>query len=121
MVKITNKKANDNKRVQILEELKKFFNEKDEDIIQTSSNKIAFPFVNELGSDEWVEITVSIPLGSRKNNEVFDGYEQAEQYQAKQKEKLEKEKEKEEEKEKKKIRDEKRRKKKKENVEKREK
>ena len=116
----TNKKVNDKKRSEVITQLIEFFKNQEEDILQTASNKIAFPFVNALESDEWVEITVSIPLGSRKNNEVFDGYEQAEQYQQKEKEKMEKAQKKEEEREKKKIRDEERRKKKKENAEKKE-
>ena len=119
MAKQTNKQANEEKRKKVLEELKNFFNEKDEDIIQTSSNKIAFPFVNSLDSDEWVEITVSIPLGSK--GEVFDGYERGEQYAQKQLEKKEKEEKKKEEKEKKKERDKKIREKKKENAKKGEK
>ena len=118
MTKITNKKANEKKRNEVIEEIREKF--PDEDIIQVANNKMAFPFVNELGSDEWVEITISIPTGARGDG-GYDGYEQGEAYQQKIKEKEEKERIKKEEKEKKKERDKKMREKKRKEKEEREK
>lgn len=84
MAKSANKASNDKYRAEVMEKVKAFFLELGEDVQQTASNKICFPFTNDLKSDEWMEITISIPLGSRKENTPFDGYEQAEDYARKQ-------------------------------------
>ena len=88
MAKSANKASNDKYRADVMEKVKAFFLAMGEDVQQTASNKICFPFTNELKSDEWMEITMSIPLGSRKDNTPFDGYEQAEDYERKKKDAL---------------------------------
>jgi len=89
MPKSTNKASNDKYRNDIIQQLITFFNEKGEDVLQTASNTIAFPFCNDVQSDEWLKIVISIPGGSR-DGEPFDGYEQAQQHQEKEVERAEK-------------------------------
>lgn len=77
---LTTKKANDLTRnhwiTQILESLK------DQDIQQIATNKVAFPTLNEKGEEIFVEITVSIPKGSRDGSE-YDFYSMAEEFKGK--------------------------------------
>ena len=63
-----------------------------EEILRVSSNVIAFPVVDENGEDEFIEITVKVPLGTK--DEAYDGYARQEEYLIKVKEKEEKAKEK---------------------------
>lgn len=63
-----------------------------EEILRIESNKIAFPVVDENGEDEFIEITVKVPLGTK--DEAYDGYARQEEYLMKVKEKEEKAKEK---------------------------
>lgn len=63
----------------------------EQDIFHVGSNKLAFPFVNGNGNDEFVEITVSIPRGSRDGG-GYDGYELKEEYEMKVKAREEKKK-----------------------------
>lgn len=82
-MKGTNGGANDEYRKTVVDALIKFFGDRGEEVLQTASNKIAFPFVNALNSDEFIEITISVPKGSTKDKTPYDGYEQAEDYKAK--------------------------------------
>ena len=63
-----------------------------EEILRISSNVIAFPVVDENGEDEFIEITVKVPLGTK--DEAYDGYARQEEYLMKVREKEEKAKEK---------------------------
>lgn len=83
MAKSTNGAANEKYRQGVVEAIKEFFLARVEEVLQTASNKIAFPFVNELASDEFIEITISVPKGSTKDKTPYDGYEQAQEYAAK--------------------------------------
>lgn len=79
--------ANEAYRDRVMKKIIKLLQENDEDVLQIASNKICFPFVcpdETIATDEWLQITLSIPRGSRKDNEPFDGYEQAEDFQKKQ-------------------------------------
>lgn len=80
MAKSTNSAANEKYRQGIVEAVKEFFLARGEEVLQTASNKLAFPFVNELVSDEFIEITISVPKGSTKDKTPYDGYEQAQEY-----------------------------------------
>ena len=63
-----------------------------EEVLRVGSNVIAFPVVDENGEDEFIEITVKVPLGTK--DEAYDGYARQEEYLMKEKEKKEKAKEK---------------------------
>lgn len=83
--------ANEKFRDYVVKAIKEFFQSeegKKEDIFQTKTNKLAFPFVNELGNDAFIEITVAVPRGSRDGT-PYDGYEQKEDFEAAQVRKIE--------------------------------
>ena len=67
-----------------------FFCKNDEDVLQIKSNEICFPVTDEEGNEDFVKITIAVPTGSRDDNEPFDGYGKAQEYEMKQKEKKEK-------------------------------
>lgn len=93
-----------------IEELTKWLENAGEEILRTGSNEIAFPVTDEEGNEDFVVITVKIPVGANKRTEPYDGYAMAEDYAIRQKEKAEKAKEKEKAKKEKIKRDEKYRK-----------
>lgn len=72
-----------------------FFQDIGEEVLQTKSNEIAFPVTDEEGNEDFIVITVKIPVGANKRTEPYDGYAMAEDYAIRQKEKAEKAKEKE--------------------------
>lgn len=76
---LSNKALNDKLREVYLETISKFFNEKDEEVLRTSSNEIAFPCVDEEGNDKFVVVTIKVPTGSR-DGDAYDGYAMAEEY-----------------------------------------
>ncbi len=64
--------------------------EQDEEVLQTKSNEIAIPTLDEDGNDEWCVITFKVPTGSRDDGEAYDGYGMADEYAAKEADKAEK-------------------------------
>lgn len=65
-----------------------------EDVMQTGANKLAFPVIDEEGNEEFIELTIKVPNGSR-DGDPFDPWGEAEEYQMKletKKEKAEKKK-----------------------------
>lgn len=107
----SNKVLNDKLRERYLEIISKVLSEKDEEVLRTSSNEIAFPCVDDEGNDKFVVLTVKVPIGSR-DGDAYDGYSMAEDYAIKCKNKAETAKKKEEQKQKKIARDKKLREKK---------
>lgn len=65
-----------------------FFKGRGEDCQLIASNSIAFPFVSKSGDDEWMKITISIPLGTK--DDAFDGYTLAEEHHTKEVERIKK-------------------------------
>lgn len=90
----------------------------DEDVLRVKSNEFCFPVVGCNDNEDFIVITVKIPIGANKGTEPYDGYEMAEEYERKMKEKKIKAQKKEEEKKRKIERDKKRREKEKEIAEK---
>lgn len=72
------KKANDALRAQYLAKLIEKFKD-EEDVLRTGAGEIAFPVVDSEGEDNWVVLTVKIPVGSR-DGEAYDGYSMAEDF-----------------------------------------
>ena len=106
-------------RNKYLERIDTFFAETfDEEVLRVKSNEIAIPVVGCEGNEDFIVITVKVPIGANKGTEPYDGYSEAESYEMKLKEKELKAKEKEEKKKKKIAKDEEIRKKKKEIAEK---
>ena len=60
-----------------------------EEVLRTASNEVAIPCVDDDGNDEWLVLTFKVPTGSR-DDEPYDGYSVAEDYEIKQKNKAEK-------------------------------
>lgn len=87
-----NRKMDNEKREKVLAELMDYFRQKDEDVLQTNSNEMVFPYVDEEQNEKWVMIVVKIPTGGR-DEDGFDGYGVAESYQLKLAEKERKKKE----------------------------
>lgn len=79
------------KREEYLEKIINFFKES-EDVLRTNSNEISFPIIDEEGNEDFIQIVVKIPTGSR-DGEPYDGYAKAEEYALKIKLKEEKAKE----------------------------
>lgn len=75
------KKANDALRAKYLAQLISKFKD-DEDVLRTGAGEIAFPVVDEDGEDNWVVITVKVPIGTR-DGDAYDGYSMAEDYEMK--------------------------------------
>lgn len=65
----------------------------DEEILQTNSNELCLPWVDDEGKEGYITITFRIPKGSR-DGEAYDGYAIAQDYAFKvsEKERLAKEK-----------------------------
>ena len=79
------------KREEYLEKITNFFKES-EDVLRTNSNEISFPITDEEGNEDFIQIVVKVPTGSR-DGEPYDGYAKAEEYALKIKLKEEKAKE----------------------------
>ena len=54
-----------------------------EEVLLVGSNKLAIPVVDAEGNEDFITITISIPTGSRDDNEPYDGYGLAESYKLK--------------------------------------
>lgn len=87
---VSRKTLRENIKKNYVTQLIEYFKANDEDVLQIKSNEICFPVLDEEGNEEFVKITVAVPTGSRDDNEPFDGYGKAEEYEMKQKEKREK-------------------------------
>lgn len=78
-----NKQANEKYRNSVVEKLMEFFKSKqggEEWVVQVANNAFGFPFVNDLGNDEIVKVTISIPTGDREGN-PYDLDAEGESYQ----------------------------------------
>lgn len=94
MGKVTRKVLREEIKADYIKLLTEILLEKGEEVLRVGSNKIAMPVVDREGNEDFVTITVSIPTGSTKDNEPYDGYGEAESYALKLKADEEKAKEK---------------------------
>lgn len=60
-----------------------------EEVLQTNSNELCIPCVDEQGNEEFLVLTFKVPTGSR-DGEAYDGYSMAEDFALKTKLKEEK-------------------------------
>ena len=72
------KKANDALRAKYLAKLIEMFKD-DEDVLRTNTGEIAIPTVDSEGEDNWVIISVKVPIGTR-DGDAYDGYSEAESF-----------------------------------------
>ncbi len=87
MANISNKTTLRNKYVEII---KNALIANGEEVDMVASNKFNFPCVDEENNEEWVMVTVTIPLGEGRGKEPYDGYGERTSYQMKVAEKAEK-------------------------------
>ena len=84
-----NKKTNDALRADYVQKIMQMMADAGEEVLRVKSNEIALPVVDADGEDNWVILTVKIPVGSR-DGDVYDGYGEAESYALNCKQKAEK-------------------------------
>lgn len=76
---MTNKQAQDLLRQKYVEIVKKALSDLGEEVLQTGSNTIAIPCVDDNGNEQFCCFTIKVPTGSR-DGDVYDGYGEAESY-----------------------------------------
>ena len=102
---ISAKVERENLRNKYFQKMIDFFEKENEEVLVSKSNTFSVPIVGEEGNEYFLKVTVSIPTGSNKGLDPYDGYAEAEEYLIKLKANEEKKKKKEEEKQKKIARD----------------
>lgn len=80
MSKVSRKILREEIKAEFVKTLTEIFIDKGEEVLRVGSNKIALPVVDREGNEDFVTITISIPTGSTKDNEPYDGYGEAESY-----------------------------------------
>lgn len=80
MSKVSRKILREEIKAEFVKTLTEIFTDKGEEVLRVGSNKIALPVVDREGNEDFVTITISIPTGSTKDNEPYDGYGEAESY-----------------------------------------
>ena len=83
------KQLHENLRAKFMQMVKDYLVEQGEEVLQTGSQEIALPCVDEEGNDEYIVITFKVPTGSR-DGEAYDGYSMAEDYSIKVRQQAEK-------------------------------
>ena len=86
---MTNKQAQESLRKKYLEVIKKALIEAGEEVLQTGSNILAIPCVDDNGEEQYCCFTIKVPTGSR-DGDPYDGYGEAESYSLSLKQKEEK-------------------------------
>lgn len=76
-------------RTEYLEKIIDFF-KTDEEVLRVKSNEIAIPVVGCENNEDFIVVTVKVPIGANKGTEPYDGYSEAESYEMKLKEKAQK-------------------------------
>lgn len=79
MAKVTENQANEKVRQNFLESLQALIEQGGDEAMQVATNAIAVPYVNELGTEIYLKITVSIPRGER-GGPAYNGHEEHESY-----------------------------------------
>lgn len=90
MAKVSRKVLREEVKAEYVKALTEILLEKGEEVLRVGSNKLALPIVDREGNEDFVTITISIPTGSTKDNEPYDGYGEAESYAMKVKDNEEK-------------------------------
>lgn len=75
----TEKVARDNARNKYYNVVKELLTNVGEDVVEVATNKLAFPIVDELGNEQSIVITISVPTGARDGS-GYDCYAEAEAY-----------------------------------------
>ena len=83
MAKVTRKSLREQVKALYLTKVREGLENEGEEVLLVGSNKLAIPVVDAEGNEDFITITISIPTGSRDDNEPYDGYGQAESYKLK--------------------------------------
>ena len=59
---------------QFIDKINNFFTNDDEEVLIVGSNKLAIPVVDREGNEDFIVITISIPTGSRADNDEAESY-----------------------------------------------
>ena len=74
------REATDRLRKKTLERVSEFLTANQEEVLQTKSGTIAFPAIDEMGTECFVTVTIQIPQGARDGT-GYDGHEEARNYE----------------------------------------
>ena len=83
MAKVTRKSLREQVKALYLTKVREGLEKDGDEVLLVGSNKLAIPVVDAEGNEDFITITISIPTGSRDDNEPYDGYGQAESYKLK--------------------------------------
>ena len=86
---MTTKQAQELLRRTYLEIIREALEARGEEVLQTGSNVLAVPCVDENGDEQFCCFTIKVPTGSR-DGDPYDGYGEAESYALSVKQKAEK-------------------------------
>ena len=86
---MTTKQAQELLRKTYLEIIREALEARGEEVLQTGSNVLAVPCVDENGDEQFCCFTIKVPTGSR-DGDPYDGYGEAESYELACKQKAEK-------------------------------
>lgn len=86
---MTTKQAQELLRKTYVEIIREALEARGEEVLQTGSNVLAIPCVDENGDEQFCCFTIKVPTGSR-DGDVYDGYGEAESYALNCKQKAEK-------------------------------
>lgn len=67
-------------REEYLKQIIENFLDKDEQVLRVKSNEIAIPVVGCEGNEDFIVVTIKVPIGANKGTEPYDGYSEAEDY-----------------------------------------
>lgn len=83
MAKVTRKSLREQVKSLYLTKVREGLEKDGDEVLLVGSNKLAIPVVDAEGNEDFITVTISIPTGSRDDNEPYDGYGQAESYKLK--------------------------------------
>jgi hypothetical protein len=70
-------------RQKYLTTISDFLTANGEEVLRTASGEISIPVLDSEQNEEWVQIVIKVPTGARDDNEGYDGFSIAKDYQAK--------------------------------------
>ena len=83
MAKVSRRELRELVKKLYLDKARAWFEQDGDEVLVVGSNKLAIPVVDSAGNEDFITITISIPTGSRDDNEPYDGYGLAEAYRLK--------------------------------------
>lgn len=75
------KKVNDLLREEWVNKVTEWLTANDEEVLRTGSNVLAIPVIDSAGEENYIQIVVKVPTGSR-DGDAYEPYSEAEDYAA---------------------------------------